>query len=95
MDDDDDEDVEDNKRKIPTLITSEGPPVIPPPPSLLLLSGKHPKRKSLKLSEITIPLPEVENIIYYFRLLINFLFHYSEKYSKFYILDYIAYSIYK
>uniref|UniRef100_A0A1B6C9A1 Symplekin n=1 Tax=Clastoptera arizonana TaxID=38151 RepID=A0A1B6C9A1_9HEMI len=59
MEDDDDEEGEDTKRKIPTLITTEGAtPVIPPPPILQLLSGKHPKKKLLKLAEITTPLPE-------------------------------------
>jgi len=61
-DDDDDEDEEKQKiQKIPSLLqgVAGGPaPPVPPPPMLNLSTIKHPKRRALKLSEITRPMDE-------------------------------------
>ncbi|KAG8333354.1 hypothetical protein J6590_000498 [Homalodisca vitripennis] len=58
---DDDEDEEEDKQRIATLVqgvVGGPPPAVPPPPTLNLSNIKHPKRRALKLSEITRPMDE-------------------------------------
>ncbi|XP_054261874.1 symplekin-like [Macrosteles quadrilineatus] len=59
--DDDEEEEEEDKQKIHTLVqgvVGRPTPLAPPPPTLNLSNIKHPKRRALKLSEITRPMDE-------------------------------------